>query len=327
MQIVEAPNLFRLRQAVKCQQASADAGTAEAAGTSTRQQQFKRLTEEFGSKKARRRLSAKERGQMVDEETEKELAQLTGNQEPEREKQAFKTAQEEFECTGILRAGLPPYDPSGKTPHDVYKLEDLVSKTELDGLEERHIKILLDCSSSAEKVEAARSSNMWPEYVLDRAQRLRANLPAHVQKAALLVYWSHLWLFYMRSDKARDTPEEYASKNFAPMITVQKLFATFTDQERNRTGTISYFQPKSKKDLLLSYMLALALIIDDFSSEPALIVRDVGIQRAKLLLHFRNMGCIIKCTGRKKGAEDPGALALLQVPLVFPPPRKNAKRR
>ncbi|KAJ7371839.1 DNA-directed RNA polymerase I subunit RPA49 [Desmophyllum pertusum] len=81
--------------------------------------------------------------------------------------------------------------------------------------------------------------------------------------------------------------------------------------------------PKRLKDKLLSYILVLALMIDEFSLDCTVIGRDLQMSMSRFTNHLRAIGCIVKTSNaqRKRKLEDTSdtssktSTAVLQVPL------------
>ncbi|RZC63813.1 hypothetical protein C5167_025593 [Papaver somniferum] len=78
-----------------------------------------------------------------------------------------------------------------------------------------------------------------------------------------------------------------------------------------------------KNDLLISYVLVLSLMVDDFNSDPTDIAQDLIMTRLKLRPHYLNLG--VKMVGEK--GKGKFALATLPVPLNFPPQEQRSRKR
>lgn len=98
-----------------------------------------------------------------------------------------------------------------------------------------------------------------------------------------------------------------------PGILKQKFSSMFAlDSDSKRL-------PEEKKDLLISYVLALTLYADEFMTDPSDIAKDLKMSAVKLRAHFEQLGC--KFMSRNKVT-----MATLPVPLNFPSMRLKRRR-
>lgn len=94
-----------------------------------------------------------------------------------------------------------------------------------------------------------------------------------------------------------------------PSILSQKFSTMFGSTKDKRI-------PLDKLNLLISYVLVLSLIADDFRSDPSDIAKDLRMGTFDLRTHYEYLGC-------KFVKENLSIVATLPVPLEF----KTIKRR
>lgn len=77
-----------------------------------------------------------------------------------------------------------------------------------------------------------------------------------------------------------------------------------------------------KKELLIGYILVLTLFADKFLSDPSDIARDLKMTVHSLKPYYQQLGCKLV-----QEAAFQRALMTLPVPLQFPEPKRNRRRR
>jgi len=101
-----------------------------------------------------------------------------------------------------------------------------------------------------------------------------------------------------------------------PSVIKERLLSMFS-VEKESSRAVS----KRLKDKLVSYILVLALMIDEFSLDCSVIMRDLKFSMPRLTKHLRAVGCVITSSNvqRKRKLEDtsdiPSKTAVLKVPL------------
>ena len=103
-----------------------------------------------------------------------------------------------------------------------------------------------------------------------------------------------------------------AKHHTLPNILTQKFNDMFANIESKRLAD-------DKRDLLISYVLVLTLIVDNFKTEFSDIAEDLRMPTGALRPHFEYLGC-------KFIREQNITLATLPAPLKFPEVRVRRRR-
>nr|DAD49211.1 TPA_asm: hypothetical protein HUJ06_019148 [Nelumbo nucifera] len=128
--------------------------------------------------------------------------------------------------------------------------------------------------------------------------------------ACILSYITHLIKF--KDQRSVDGASSAKYHKFPPII-LQKFLTLFANSETYRLAD-------DKQDLLISYVLVLTLFIDKFSTDMSDIAKDLRMTPVSLRLHYQNLGC-------KLSRVDKLLMVTLPVPLQFPKPRTQRRRR
>eukprot|EP00794_Sanderia_malayensis_P007066 gene7066-7861_t len=80
------------------------------------------------------------------------------------------------------------------------------------------------------------------------------------------------------------------------------------------------FFPKRMKDKALCYILVLAIIIDEFTLDCTLLMKDLKLGPARISNHLKAIGCVVETKKQKKDPKQPTntasvTIATLKVPL------------
>ncbi|KAK2138530.1 hypothetical protein NP493_7554g00002 [Ridgeia piscesae] len=110
-----------------------------------------------------------------------------------------------------------------------------------------------------------------------------------------------------------------------PDIVSKKLLDKFTVTSCNATGRTVRARPARLKDMLLSYVLVLCLILDDFNLEYTKLRKDLYMSQIKLSNHLKALGCLIRSQKvvTEDGTQDQKGFATLPVPIQFPELKKK----
>lgn len=123
-----------------------------------------------------------------------------------------------------------------------------------------------------------------------------------------LTLLTHLVKF---KDKNSMNGFDSAKDHKIPEIIHRKFVSLFKDPESVRI-------PVDKTNLLISYVLVLALHVDNFKTDPEDIAKDLRMSTVALRTHFENLGC-------KFLKEKATTVATLPTPLNFPQIRRRRK--
>ncbi|KAL6996295.1 hypothetical protein U1Q18_006428 [Sarracenia purpurea var. burkii] len=237
----------------------------------------------------------------------KKLESLHKKEDPEtqedldRKIKGIKINKEALESASTHNArNIPPHDSSATAPQMAYPLDKIILKGEWDYLSD--ILELL-------QVGAEVAPDIYPSFVCNRVHLLQDTKDEEekMRLACVFSYINHLIKF-----KDKNSYEGSSAKyHKIPSILLQKFSTMFADSDMKRL-------PDEKRDLLISYVLVLTLIADDFRTDPSDIARDLRMTGITLRPHYEHLGC-------KLVREGSLLLATLPVPLQFPKPRKRRR--
>eukprot|EP00899_Mesostigma_viride_P003109 jgi/Mesvir1/1279/Mv07884-RA.1 len=97
---------------------------------------------------------------------------------------------------------------------------------------------------------------------------------------------------------------------------------------------VRFLKPKAKADLLVSYMLALSLVVDGFGGiDPTDICKELKMTPSQVLARYKELGCTYKklSAAQRQKLEAAGSAkeqvyeVSLKVPLVFPLAKKGKR--
>eukprot|EP00741_Cyanophora_paradoxa_P002151 tig00000553_g2086.t1 len=273
----------------------------------------KRLTDLFGSRKARLSLRAKDRGALRDVNApppERPAAQPL-------DRASSVSAKAELEATGVPRSYLPAYDVEAEEASGVYDLQALtlgalsrITPKELEAMEEALQK-------PQEFAKKWREEGTAPEFVCMALPMIGARHDAEIvsHKAGLVVLLCVYFYFHVKpvSSLADDIPRLASSLGTtAPVATaVLEAFAERADANR-------YGKPQALVDKCIAHILVLLLTLLDYRIPEEIfgaLARDLRVALPKLTLYARSAGC-----AKADGAYE------LRAPLHFPLVRKKAGR-
>lgn len=140
------------------------------------------------------------------------------------------------------------------------------------------------------------------------------NPTKRLHQSCCLLYLSYMMKLYRLTYKDLKRKDPLIE---VPDVIKNRLFSLFSI-EKGKSRAI----PKRLKDKLVSYILVLALIIDDYSLEYSVILKDLGMAASRLKFHLKAIGCVVNSTRRLPGKRKAGdvlepqrQMASLQVPL------------
>lgn len=217
----------------------------------------------------------------------------------------IKINKEALESTDSHNArNIPPHDLSATTPQMAYPLDKIIFKGEWDYLSD-----ILEFLQVGSEV----APDVYPSFVCNRVNKLEdmEDDPEKKRLACVFSYITHLLKF---KDKHSSEGSSSAKYHKIPSILQQKFSTMFA------VSDMKWRLPDEKTDLLISYVLVLALIADDFRTDPSDIARDLRMTSIALRPHFEHLGC-------KLVREGQSLWATLPVPLQFPKRRLKRQRR
>ncbi|EOA32331.1 hypothetical protein CARUB_v10015593mg [Capsella rubella] len=205
----------------------------------------------------------------------------------------------------IVARNIPPYDASATTPIKAYPLDKIIEEEEWDSLQD--IYLLLQDESVAAAV------NAYPLFVRNRLHKLRDIEDDSEKKmlSAALSLLTHLVKF----KNMYSTGGFVSAKGHKfPGIIHQKCVTLFKKYPFLNEISID------KTNLMISYVLVLALHVDNFKTDPEDIAKDLKMSAIELRKHLASLGC-------KLSWEKSILVATLPTPLKFSESKLNTRRR
>ncbi|RMX46952.1 hypothetical protein pdam_00011933 [Pocillopora damicornis] len=261
-----------------------------------------KVLEAFGSKRKKRAMASRQRNKVDDTDLNLKVSDVLES-----------LAKETLEATDGVeqQSTIPPYNLKATTAADVYKLNDIISPGEYEALQRISQEIK---NADKEKISEWRNEKRFPEYVLQHIAVMSVKSTKRLHQSCCLLYLSYMMTLYSLNY------QDLRKKDPLPMVPAgikKKLLSSFS-LEKGRSRAV----PKRLKDKLVSYILVLALIIDEFSLDFAVIMKDLKMPIPRLTNHLKAVGCIISSSkvgpGKKKmddGTSIVNKTAVLKVPL------------
>uniref|UniRef100_A0A1J3G8U3 DNA-directed RNA polymerase I subunit RPA49 n=1 Tax=Noccaea caerulescens TaxID=107243 RepID=A0A1J3G8U3_NOCCA len=197
---------------------------------------------------------------------------------------------------------IPPHDVSATTPGKAYPLEKIIDNGEWTFL--RDIYKLV-------QHETGTSTDEYPVFVRNRLYRLQ-EIRDETEKETVSVVLSLLTHLIKFKDLNSLDGFSSAKNHKFPGIIRQKCKRLFKDSDEGR-------MPNDKINLLISYVLVLALHVDNFKTDPEDIAKDLRISQIELRKHLENLGC-------KYSRDKSNTFYSLHVPLKFPQIMRKRRR-
>lgn len=290
------------------------------------------LGETFGTKKAKKAIKEAERNQ-VDVEA---MANVAGYiQQDIAENTDILPTRENIKAEADAQRPLPPYDQSGGSLEEVYKISSLISDPEFNSCKVDKLLTAKDASAIAQLLPSGDSVN----YIIERLVALKTvkGNKSSRTKVRLLLYMSYLFAFRTLGRQSRSKVQE---RTGAPPVIVDGLFSKFTETARGSTKSSMTPFTQAK---LLNYILVLTLHVDDNSVDPSQIAKELSMPVQKINESFKSLGCQlvalnlaerekVNVLNNQRGEESQDASksarrATLKIPLEFPQVRRGKAKR
>ncbi|CAE6350801.1 unnamed protein product [Rhizoctonia solani] len=214
---------------------------------------------------------------------------------------------------------IPAPDLSATTPSDAYPLANLIPHAEFASIS---IQPFLTATTPEER--RALLPHRHSTWINGRLRALFTNAES-ISKSKLkcLIYVSTLFAFRQMAgytlSKAGGDPRaalrERLDSSIVSDLIFDGLIERFTETARGGRPTVTS-QAETK---LFTYLLALCLRLDGFSTVILPLATDLKIAPTKLTTYFKSLGCKVQGTGDDRRA-------VLAVPLEFPKPKSQTKR-
>ncbi|KAI1789709.1 RNA polymerase I associated factor, A49-like protein [Ganoderma leucocontextum] len=291
--------------------------------TEERMAQRNNLGETFGTKKAKAAIRARERNR-VDIDAMKDV---TGHlQDTIMANTDSLPTTEEAKATADSNRLIPPYNEDAQRPQDVYALHDVVPEAEFNA-------IPINAFKSAKTIQERYALLPWNRSDWVKLQlRLIYSAPKLDKRDLKVVYYiSTMMAFYKNSRTVGDKDALQHKLSSIPTIILDGLTSRFTEKERS---TNKLKMTPQTQTMLLTYMFALCLRIDDYATDTESVAHDLGMSPANVNSLFKSLGCNIKKLSptelKERGLPDAAAetkRAVLKIPLEFPKSRVKRARR
>ncbi|GAB1523388.1 DNA-directed RNA polymerase I subunit rpa49 [Rhizoctonia solani] len=268
----------------------------QAVSQAQRMQARNALGEAFGTKKAKAAIKAAERNR-VDVGAMKDVRDfVVDSVRGGTSALPTKDAVTEMSLSSRL---IPTPDLSASTPSDAYPLANVIPPAEFTS-----ISIQPFLAATTPEDRRALLPHRHSIWINGRLRALFANgesTASHTLSKA--------------TGDPRAALRERLDSATVPDLVFDGLLERFTETARGGRPTVTS-QTETK---LFTYLLALCLRIDAFSTVILPLANDLKISPVKLTTYFKSLGCKIQGTGDERRA-------VLTVPLEFPKPRSMTKR-
>ncbi|CAE6459776.1 unnamed protein product [Rhizoctonia solani] len=288
----------------------------QAVSQAQRMQARNALGEAFGTKKAKAAIKAAERNR-VDVGAMKDVQDFVVDS-VRGGTSALPTKDAVTEMTLSNRL-IPTPVLTAATPSEAYPLANLIPPTEFDSIS---IQPFLTATTPEDR--KALLPHRHSTWINGRLRALfETGQSVSKSKLKCLIYVSILFAFRQTAgytlSKAAGDPRAALRERLDSAIVSDLVFdgliERFAETARGgRPAVTSHTETK-----LFTYLLALCLRIDGFSTVILPLATDLKVAPPKLTTYFKTLGCKIQGTGDERRA-------VLTVPLVFPKPKSLTKR-
>ncbi|KAK7045471.1 DNA-directed RNA polymerase I subunit rpa49 [Paramarasmius palmivorus] len=283
------------------------------------------LGETFGTKKAKAAIRAEERNRVDVGAMQGVMQHVMSGIEKGAEN--LMTTEEAKEIEDSNRP-IPRFNDRTDDPAEVYPLHNIIPEAEWKVISTSEFDNTKTLKEMASLLPMAR-----PEWIQSHLKALEnISSPKAARKTWKVVYYVSA-LFQLRwvlGRKGMSKDSIHQKMNRVPTIIVDGLLSRFTETTRDSSATHTLTSGMETK--LLSYMLALCLRADGYSSNPEVIAKDLSLAATRVNELFKNLGCKIKKLsdtqlaklGLSKSLQDT-KMAVLTAPLEFPKVSRGKK--
>ncbi|RUS34480.1 LOW QUALITY PROTEIN: A49-like RNA polymerase I associated factor-domain-containing protein, partial [Jimgerdemannia flammicorona] len=279
------------------------------------------LGEAFGTKKVKQQIKALERN-VIDTSAMQDVAGII--QEQIEEKTNTLPSKEEIKLGTDSERPIPPYNLSAESAEEIYKLEDIISDGEMLVIP---IKPLLDATNKEER--RLPLPFRVSSFINDRLDLILTKPGKKSRKRIrMLMYLSYMMVFSTLNDKQL-ADRETVSKILlnAPSPIIDRFYDRFTEVVGGPGGKHKW--TPVNKDRLLCYIFLLSLMIDQYSTDPAVLATDLSLKMTRTTELFKTLGCKVESLNPTQRAQldlttseaKKMKRATLLAPLTFPAPR------
>lgn len=275
----------------------------------TMSEKMDKLTEAFGTNKKRRNMETRRRNKLQDESVEKVVKfAISGTLSNLPADQPSLMSRHQ----ALSMPDIPPCNVDATRPEDAYRLDDLISAENMSDLTPL-AKELADADKSS--MDTWAKEERFPPYVLDQLRNLPLNEELRLQRCCSLLYLNCLISLYQA--QAKNLREGNFLPKDTPVTVVKRLKTDFMMTVPRPTGKGKHMlcMPTRLKDKVISYLIVLAMIIDEFNVNMDLLYLSLKLNLRLLINHIRAVG------GKMNISTVAGtsiSRATLPIPITFP---------
>lgn len=303
------------------------------------------LTSTFGTQKSRVRLNRKERGH-VKEEALGDKAEIGRLFEKAGTNLSILTSQEALQrVNAAVTRNIPPHDATATTPDRAYLFNEIITLEEQNSLSD--VTSLIAAARNPDKARELCEENLYPDFVIKHLHKLNIenDEEGNTKRAVIMSYIRHLLAFYnlprpliksivdpvgYRGDYNSSKAIDLRSHSNIPNAVAVKILKLFTTIDRTRDEEVR-IQTVDNRNLLISYILLLGLMLDNYKADPFDLALELKMTISKLKPHYMELGCKYQVLKGKDRPERDSLQRLykvvLRVPLEFPQMTTNTRRR
>lgn len=192
---------------------------------------------------------------------------------------------------------LPVCNVRATSVDDVYKLENIISPSDMENLTKYSQEIFN--VKSDDMADIVRQEK-YCQFVLDHLLKLPEDSIERQKMANCLLYFQYLVTLYHMKNAELNTNQFF--KIFPEFLNETFLNYAFFSQTISARGRQERKFSSYQKDKIAIYVIVLALIVDDFKTPCFTIMKDLRMGRIKVSKLFGYVGCKItgKLTGENK---------------------------
>ncbi|PIA49292.1 hypothetical protein AQUCO_01300267v1 [Aquilegia coerulea] len=199
-----------------------------------------------------------------------------------------------------LPRNIPPHDSTACTPEKAYPVDQIVFRGHRGIQGMRSLLGILHRVNSGAEI----SPDAYPSFVCNRVHKLLEIKDKEERKKLACIFSYITFLIAFKDQQLLDSTSTKTKKDRIPYNIFARLLTMFADDDK-------YNPSVQKRDLLISYVLVLALIVDGYHTNISDIARDLKMTTLSLKEYYLNLGCKVKL-------EDESVICTLSVPLEFP---------
>lgn len=272
----------------------------------------------FGTKKAKKAIAEKERNEItmpatnVDGSPKKLDRATNATLDLIGEAGAGMATREQMQATVDAYKPVPKANLEAEDIQDVYDPVVLIGRDTLNSVPFKDWK---------ESIESGEGIDVSSRYVASRVTDV-ARGPNSASRLRLLRYIYYLIVFYASASRKGRTRKAVRKKDFCELSGASSQVASQIHNKFAERGEINSFHDA----LILTHVLALVSVIDNFELEIQHLREDLGIDQEKFSQHFGEIGGRV-VQAKERGTGKTVRVARLALPLHFPKQRRIRQKR